>query len=346
LSFAWPKALTAIVALVALLVGPTRARAAPDQPAPAPAPPADRPWAAGVTQERQDDAWRLFKEGNELFAVSKYAEALVRYRDALKAWEHPAIRYNAAVALINLDQPLAAFENLELALRYAAAPLGEETYQQAQTYRKLLLGQLAELEVDCAESGAEVTLDGQALFVAPGAANRRLLPGRHQLVARKAGFLAETRSLNLLPGRPSHERLTLQDIRYLPTKTVRRWSAWKPWAVVGGGALLIVLGVPVIADAVSNIHTYEAEVATSCAGMGCPPGVLSPSARDARDRSRLENIVAVSLFSVGAAVAAGGVAMVIRNQPRVIPADEQPRAWLAAPMLGPGVVGLQVAFRR
>src|SRR5262249_22511020 len=140
---------------------------------------------------------------NKLFEDSQHAAALAKYREALKVWDHPAIRYNAAVALIQLDQPLAAHENLELALRYGDEAIGAENHQQALTYRKLLLGQLAELKVACAEPGADVALDGQPLFVAPGEASRRLLPGSHQLVARKAGFLPATRALSLLPGRPA-----------------------------------------------------------------------------------------------------------------------------------------------
>jgi len=137
----------------------------------------ERPWAENIPSAQQEQALLLFGEANKLFEDSQHLAALAKYREALKVWDHPAIRYNAAVALIHLDQPLNAYENLEPALRYGEAPLGPETYQQALTYRKLLLGQLAELKVTCAEQRAEVMLDGQSLFVGPGEAARRLLPG-------------------------------------------------------------------------------------------------------------------------------------------------------------------------
>ncbi len=154
-----------------------------------------------------------FEAGNKLFEESQYAAALSEYREALKSWDHPAIRYNAAVALINLDQPLAAYENLELALRYGDAPLAPETYQQALTYRKLLRGQLAELTVTCAEPGADVAIDGVPLFLAPGDAKRWVMPGAHQLIARKSGFLTQTRPITLIAGKSSVEALALQEIR-------------------------------------------------------------------------------------------------------------------------------------
>src|SRR5262249_25641806 len=120
----------------------------------------DRPWAEKVPESAQKEALQLFEEGNKLFETSEHTAALAKYREALKVWDHPAIRFNAAVALINLDQPLAANENLELALRYGALPFSQENYQQALTYRKLLHGQLATLKVSCSEPGAELSMDG------------------------------------------------------------------------------------------------------------------------------------------------------------------------------------------
>ncbi len=334
-----------VVVLLLLTASAAPAGAADDAPATA-ADATDRPWAKDISPEKQEEALRLFREGNKLFEDSQHTAALAKYREALTLWDHPAIRYNAAVALIQLDQPLAAHENLERALRYSDAPIGAETYQQALTYRKLLVGQLAELKVTCEERDADVTLDGMPLFVAPGEVSRWLLPGTHQLVARKQGFLPETRALSLLPGRPSIESLTLQEIRSLPPRTVRRWSAWKPWTVVAGGAALALIGLPLMLDARSNIAAYDAEVMSCANGIamtGCPPGMLSATALDARDRGRTESIIAASLFTVGGIAAASGIALVVLNQPRVVPAETHVSL---APLLGPGQVGLSFAFQR
>jgi hypothetical protein len=333
------------------------ARAQPVPPAgdPPPSPPEkvapderpnrpDRPWAKGVPEEAQKWALVLFEEGNKLFENSEHAAALAKYRQALSVWDHPAIRYNAAVALINLDQPLAANENLELALRYGAAPFNPDTYQQALTYRKLLRGQLAELKVACVEPGADVALDGTTLFVGPGEAARWLTPGPHQLVARKAGFLTESRSLSLLPGKPAIEMLALQEIGSLPSRTLRRWPTWKPWAVVGGGALLAAVGLPLLLEARSNLIAYDDQITQRCS-MGCEAGMVPAAAVELRDHARTENIVAVSLFAVGGAIVASGVALVILNQPQNAPADEKAHA-AVAPLVGRGVLGLSLAFER
>jgi hypothetical protein len=304
----------------------------------------DRPWAEKIPDDAQKEALRLFEEGNKLFETSEHTAALARYREALKDWDHPAIRYNAAVVLINLDQPLAANENLELALRYGALPFSQETYQQALTYRKLLHGQLAELKVSCSEPGAEVSMDGAPLFVAPGEISRWMLPGQHQIVARKAGFLTETRALTLLPGKPAAEQVALREIRTLPPKTVRRWAPWKPWAVASAGVLVGLVGVPFYLAAKSNYDSFDGVVSSKCQ-MGCPASMIPQSAYDSKSKGHTENIVAISLFSVGGAVAATGVAMLILNLPRYVPADEGSRV-SAAPLVGPGTFGLSLALQR
>lgn len=331
----WSRKLSALAACLLLALLLRSANAAPAEPAEN----ATRPWAENVAQEQQDEALRLFEEGNKLFGDSKYTAAVAVYREALKSWDHPAIRYNLATALIELDQPLGAYESLELALRYGAAPFTPENYQQALTYRKLLRGQLAELRVACQEPNAEVTLDGRAMFSGPGDATRFLLPGAHQLVARKAGYLTETRSLSMLPGKPVVEELSLQE-QPVPTKIIRRWETWKPWAVLGAGAVLAVAGVPMILDAKKNIDAFDADVARSCP-MGCT--AVPPGAVGARDRSHVESVVAVSLFTVGGAMLAGGAAMLILNQPRVVPDESASRAGIA-PMVGRGSFGLSLSL--
>jgi hypothetical protein len=306
-------------------------------PPPSSSSPESRPWAEGVSPEHQQQALALFKEGNALFAESQHAAALAKYRDALRVWDHPAIRYNAAVALINLDQPLAADAELDSALRFGDAALGPDTAKQAQLYKKLLAGQLADLHVACSEPGAEVMLDGQQLFVAPGDKTVRLLPGAHSLVARKAGYLDATHALQLPPGHRTDEDVKMVSLASLPTHTVRRWTAWKPWVLFGAGVVVAAVGVPLILDAKSNYDRFDQEIANSCP-TGCAPGALPTGAVEARDRAKAENGAALAMFGVGGAVAVAGVVMLILNTPHA--ELKRPAPVALAPALGPSLVGL------
>jgi hypothetical protein len=309
----------------------------------APLPTEERPWATGVSGADQQAALALFEAGNALFTDSQYAAALARYREALKLWDHPAIRYNAAVSLINLDQPLPALTHLEAALAHGEAPLGAENHRQALLYKKLLAAQVAELEVTCSEPNAEVMLDGETLFRGPGKAQRRLLPGAHQLIARKPGFLTETRALDLAPGRLTREELSLEAIGAVRMRSVRNWPAWQPWAVLGGGALIGLAGVPFFVEAGNNFETFDDEVARLCPS-GCTEAELPPAAKDARERAEVQNAVAVTLFVAGGATVATGVVLLVLNQPRLEPIQE-PRKVAVTPLLAPSFAGLSASMR-
>jgi hypothetical protein len=294
----------------------------------------DRPWAAGVSDDEQARALEIFKVGNASFTEGRHAEALARYREAITHWDHPAIRYNMAVALVHLDQPLAAYAELERGLRYGAEPLGEELHAEGLTYRKLLRGQLAELRVVCKEQGAEVMLDGQRLFVGPGEATRTVLPGAHQLGAIKRGFLTESRAVTVLPGKQ-----TVEEVKLVPlgsaTRLERRWARWKPWAVVGAGAALAVLAVPLKIKAESDMDDYDAEIQRTCPS-GCPTSSLPGPVRDLHDQAVLEDRLALGGFVVGGAAAIAGVVLVVLNQPRAVE---------IAPRPGPNGATLSATFR-
>jgi tetratricopeptide (TPR) repeat protein len=304
--------------------------------APGPARGQDRPWAEGVSDEQQLEALRLLEEGNRQFELAQRAMALATYRRAIAVWDHPAIRYNIAVALIDQDQPLEAYENLELALRYGQEALLEDQYAQGLTYRKLLLGQLAQLQVVCGEPGARVLLDGRELLVGPGEVTRVLLPGEHSLVATKAEYLTATRTVNLVAGRTETATLALVAVPRA-VETRRRWAAWKPWAVVGAGAAVALAGVPLRLLAASTMDDYERAFTAACP-QGCVEDQIPSAARDLRSRARLESGVAIALFAAGGATLAGGVVWMIANQPRPV----HDRQVALVPVVGMGGAGLSV----
>src|SRR5688572_9697989 len=95
----------------------------------------DRPWATNVSKEDQDAAWELVREGNALLKDSIFRQAVDKYREALKRWDHPAIHYNLALALLNLDQPLEVNKHLDKAMQYGALPLEQDKFEHAKGYK-------------------------------------------------------------------------------------------------------------------------------------------------------------------------------------------------------------------
>src|SRR3954463_10623282 len=98
-----------------------------------------RPWAVGVAVADQQKALQLFHGGNVQLNDGLFAKAADKYREALKPWDHPAIHYNLALAQMNLDQPIDAYNNLQSAVKFGEPPLqSKDKFDHATDYLKLL----------------------------------------------------------------------------------------------------------------------------------------------------------------------------------------------------------------
>jgi hypothetical protein len=308
----------------------------------------ERPWARGVAEGEQAQALALFREGNVFFEQSRYSQALDKYKQAVIHWDHPAIRFNMAVSLINLDLPLEARDSLDKALAYGAAPFdAADLYAQGLTYRKLLDGRLAVLVVACSEPGARVSLDGKELLRAPGEARRVLLPGEHQIVAGKDGFLTSTRPLMLLPGREHREDVKLASVAGA-TRYEHRWAVWKPWLLAGAGAAVALVGLGLELQSSHDYDQYTSDVARLCKNSptgGCTMNQLPGATRDLPPRAYAENVSAIVSFAVGGAALASGLVLVILNRARPILRREEPSPRVTvAPALGWLSAGAVVRF--
>jgi len=298
---------------------------------------ADRPWAHGVSETEQAIARELYAAGNAEFTEARFAQALAKYREAVRHWDHPAIRFNMAVCLINLDQLIEAKDNLERSLAYRATPLGNEAFAHGLTYRKLIEARLAHITTTCSEPGAVVTLDGKYLFSGPGAAEQFLLPNEHQLAAIKPGFRTAFVTFASVAGKQE-----VYELRPNPEMGPPHWRYWK--YVLGGGAVLASAGGLTYLWARSDLADYEVEL-----GQRCPRGCDAETLRGFTDLGAKKDGVgtkqaaAFSLFAVGGAAIVVGVLGLILDQPRVR-ADSNRAVPVVAVTPGATTVALAWAF--
>jgi hypothetical protein len=286
-----------------------------------------KPWAAGVSADAQARALEIFRAANAQFLESQYAPALVQYREALAIWDHPAIHFNIAVCLMNLDQPLEALEHLEQAMRWGESGLAEGLYTQGVTFKKLLEGRLATLRVDSAGHGAEVLLDGKVMFVAPGSTTLRVLPGAHQLVARQAGMATTTRELTLVGGTTTTESIDVARLAVVTTRYERKWKSRTPWLVAAAGVAATAGGVTLLLLGRSNLASYQDYVDLHCPD-GCAPMTIAPSVYARHDRGEIQVWTGTPLAAVGGAAIVTGIVMLLLNEPRKV-----------APVITPGTAG-------
>jgi tetratricopeptide (TPR) repeat protein len=276
---------------------------------------ADSPWAEGVSDERKAEAKKLLDAGNAFLIEKKYVEALDKYTAAVAVWDHPAIRFNMVRCQIQLGQNLEAYDNLEKALEYGAAPLEETVYNEAVGYKKLLESQVGELAVSCEQADVALTLDGKPLATCPTKQTMRVLAGPHQIVGNKKGLLPRTLELVVVGGKPTDATVKLDPLE-AGARIEHRWPQYVPWTVfisglgvTGIGALFQVLGS-------SQMEEYDRWVDTRCTD-NCTPDELA-DVQHLYDGARLKSGIGVSMMITGGAAIATGAVMLYLNRGRTV----------------------------
>ncbi|MET0404650.1 MAG: hypothetical protein ABW123_19705, partial [Cystobacter sp.] len=252
---------------------------------------------------------------------------------------HPAIHYNLALALMNLDQPIEIHDHLEAALRFGAEPLEAEKFEYARNYKLLLEKQLAFLDVTCDTPGAAVFLNGRALFQAPGRYSGLVRPGVHTVAASLQGHLPEDQKHTLLPGQTAHVALRLYTAEQL-TRYRRSFPVPLPWLVMGAGAVLVGGSAWMHFTAFERFDRFDAGI-QQCGGC-VPSRTLSIQLR----QGHLLQGSAITGYAVGSAALVTGAILATLNQPqpyRIDPSQltQPPVSVSVAPLLGGGAGGVQ-----
>lgn len=327
-----------------------------------PEPPAAEPpaqenvWSHGVSEPERRAAEALFLDGNKLLRESITLLAVSRYREALAHWDHPNIHFNLAIGLMSMDQPVETYEHLQQATRYGAKPLEEERYQHAKNYLALLEKQLARVQIRCDVPEGTVELDGRQLFPTPGEWNGLVRAGRHTLVARRDGYVTNQSVRVLEGGQTVRIQLELKTLAQL-TERKRRWSAWKPWAVVGGGAAVLAAGAVFASSGNEKMRAYDRQASHDCGEPAFCTGDDPKVARLAQMKKEAQNqqTIGVAGYAAGGAVLVTGAVLVYLNRghSRVrtyeegdssAPAPAAPRVELS-PLVTPDAPGLAVRVR-
>jgi hypothetical protein len=282
----------------------------------------DQPWSVGVTPEQKAHAQELLDGGNAAFVDNRFEEALAIYRKAIAIYDHPAIRFNIVRCLIQLGQPIEAEDNLKLALKYGRGPLKEDLYTEALSYQKLLAQQIATLDIKCGLAGAAVSIDGKAFGTCPTSQSVRILPGPHQVVVRKAGYVTRIDDLVLVGGSTLTTDLTLKAVA-ASGRVTHRWATWMPWTVFGAGLGVVGVGALIEVKGASDMNAFERAVRHDCPMVACPDGTVDTSLEDS---AKLENRVGIGVMAAGVATAATGAVMLYMNRARIVyPVEVTPR---------------------
>ena len=287
----------------------------------------ERPWSRGVTLADRRAARELFLEGNRLFRVPLFARASAHYQAALDKWKHPAFSYNLALAQMNLGQEVLARANLEIAMRHGEEPLGAEEFQEAQKQLHALERQLGRVVIHCQTEGAEVTLDGDILFTGPGSYQGWVKAGAHELTAKKSDYLSEARRLEVAGGKVAEADLRLITLDEAAGMN-RRWTVWKPWAVVAAGTAVMLGGGVLHSLSAKNFSDYDdaflrLPCVTDEGALGCTRADIGAELNDQLDTARQQQRLAIGAYAFGGALLATGAVLLYMNRSRLPEGEER-----------------------
>jgi tetratricopeptide (TPR) repeat protein len=300
-----------------------------------------KPWSHGVPMAQREAARALFLEGNRYLDIPLFAQAAEKYQEALALWPHPAFHFNLALAQLNLVQPVEAYESFGRAMAHASDGIGEDKHRLAEDYRHRLEQRLGRIEVTCDEPGAEVTLDGRPLFVGPGRFSGVVLPGEHQIVASRAGFIPETRRIVVSAGERNAVALVLQ--RPAHTVTERYLPAWIPWASLGLSAAVLGVGGYFDRSSQRSLAAFDALVTERCP-RGCTPDI-APELPPRHASAERERHLAQGLYLTGGIVLAGSAVLLYLNRERVVSRPEPDDSLSFQPWLAPDGAGVAAQGR-
>jgi hypothetical protein len=300
-----------------------------------------RPWAAGVSVENQKKALELFRDGNQAHNDGLFKKAVEIYREALKYWDHPAIHYNTALSLTNLDRPIEVEAELQASIKFGAAPLEKGKFEHAKQSLLLIEAQLATIEVSCQKEGARVSIDNKEVFiVAPGKPNvykARVKIGKHTFVAEKPGYATGLDAPFIGPGETFRIELKLYTAEEL-TRYSRRWEAkWMPYAVMGGGVVAGGIAFALARSAQGSYDDFDTAVKKCNEALGPNGGCATNDANlDLRDSGDSKRTAAYIGYGIaGAAILTGGVLLYLnRSQAYQISSDDYRREQLAKERAG------------
>ncbi|HWO24111.1 MAG TPA: tetratricopeptide repeat protein [Kofleriaceae bacterium] len=237
--------------------------------------------------------------------------------------------FNHALAQRNFGQEVEARESLERALQHGEASLDSGQLQEAQKQLREIERQLGRIRVTCQTKGAEVTLDGKALFTGPGSYQVWVKAEEHKFVVKKAGYLPDTRKVVAASGEIQTIELRLVALSERTdgtdtTETNRRWAKWKPWAVAAAGGALAMASGWLHMLAVRNFNDYDREfLLLDCTANpdpvfpGCPKDSI-PSRLNVRlVLARREQKIALGGYIVGGSLIATGIILSYLNRPHM-----------------------------
>jgi hypothetical protein len=197
-----------------------------------------------------EQARARFAEGVAHTEAARWEDAVASFESALELHDAPAIRYNLAVALVELHRYQAADEQLSHVI--GAEDVPENIAAQAPELRTRIEHEAGRLTVVAPER-AEVTLDGEPL--APEHVGREIwvAEGTHTIAGRRGEATLAEQEVVVSAGQPAARvELAAPEAPGVPLH-----EDWRLWVGVGAGALTVLVTL-IVVIAIASSGTEQA----------------------------------------------------------------------------------------
>lgn len=303
------------------------------------------PWNRGVSQQVRAEARGVFLEGNRLFKIPLFTQAVEKYNAAIEKWQHPAFFFNLAFAEINLGQYLEAREHLERAMQYGPNPLRADRFAEAKKQLIEVERHLGRLRIRVPTVSSEISVDGVPVFSGPVDREIWVTSRQHEVAVKKIEYVAQSKRLTVAAGTQATVNISLKRL-----VEERPYALWKPWAMIGAGVLIGAGSGVLQGIAARHFTSYDTSFdALKCAtdkNSGCSKDQISSKLTARLNRAHLEQDLAVGGYIAGSAAIFSGIVLLYLDRPHLVEREDPNPGVAVVPVLSPDMVGVQLTVSR
>jgi PEGA domain. len=275
------------------------------------------------------EAQALLSQGTKLYDQGEVAGALEKFQAAYAAFPSPKLMFNIGRANRDLGRPVEALEAFEKFL--AGAPdASPETIANANKSAAELRRMLGRIRIDCETAGAEVSVDGKSVGLAPLPDSIWATPGRHQVTAKHASAAPAIEDVDVTAGSVSTATMRMHPMAVpvaasapktapdfdlqaasRPSSASEGWWLGRKWTWVAAGST-VLLAAGAITAGLAAQSKFDSLRSSCGAGNPARPGCPQSDIDSVTSRQTMANVF---WGLAGAAAVTAGVLFYFEGQP-------------------------------
>jgi hypothetical protein len=252
-------------------------------------------------------AQELLGQGTKLYAQGDVAGALEKFNAAYAAYASPKLMFNIGQCYRDLSRPVEALEAFEKFLA-SAADASPEMAADARKAVAQLQKKLGRIQIDCETAGAEVSVDGKNVGMAPLPDPIWATPGHHQVTAKHASAAPAIEDVDVTAGSVSTVTVRLAPVAVpvaapapkaapdfdlqatsRPSGTSEGWWLGRKWTWVAAGSTVLLAAGAITAGTLMD-SKFDSLRSSCGAGNPARPGCTQSQIDSVNSRETMANV--------------------------------------------------------